>query len=301
MSPIDDNAKRDLGTRPLPIPPDDPAPAQASPVPSAVRAGQLIAAALRDVGRVREVNQDHVFAMTATVPREGSDLLLGLFVVADGMGGHEGGEIASQKAVATAVRHILAELLAPALDGDVGVAIRPLLVAALQDANRAVWDHARMLGSDMGTTCTLALLLGRSLHVAHVGDSRAYLLGPGEMRQLTDDHSAVGRLIELGQLDPQEAREHPLRSHLFRTVGQQPEVAVDLTSTMLADATHLLLASDGLWSLVDDDTMRAVVTSAPTPQAAVEELVARANAAGGDDNISAIVVQLPSQHGGLGA
>lgn len=253
-----------------------------------------MAAALRDVGQVREVNQDHVFAMTATVPREGSDMLLGLFVVADGMGGHDGGEVASQKAVATAVRHVLAELLAPALDGDVGVAIRPLLVAALQDANRAVWDHARMHGSDMGTTCTMALLLGRSLHVAHVGDSRAYLLRSGEIRQLTDDHSAVGRLIELGQLDPQEAREHPLRSHLFRTIGQQPDVAVDLTSSMLGDATHLLLASDGLWSLVEEDAMRAVITTASSPQTAVEELVARANAAGGDDNISAIVVQLPS-------
>jgi PPM family protein phosphatase len=156
-----------------------------------------------------------------------------------------------------------------------------------------VWDYARMVGSDMGTTCTLALLLGHTLHVAHVGDTRAYLIFREEIRQLTDDHSAVGRLIEMGQLDPVDAREHPLRSHLYRTIGQQPEVAVDLTSAPVGAATHILLASDGLWSLVDDQTLRVLVTASATPQAAVEALVARANAEGGDDNISAIVVQLP--------
>lgn len=291
MPETNDRTQRDLGTQPL-SPRDEPASPVLREATPPVQAGQLVVAALRDVGRVREINQDHIFAMTATVPREESDLPFGLFVVADGMGGHEGGEIASQKAVAAAVRYVLAELLAPALDGDVGVALRPMLVAALQEANRAVWDHARMLGSDMGTTCTLALLLGSSLHIAHVGDSRAYVMLPGEIRQLTDDHSAVGRLIDMGQLDPAEAREHPLRSHLYRTIGQQPDVAVDLTSTPLGEATHLLLASDGLWSLVDDAELRETVLVAATPQAAAAELVARANAAGGDDNISAIVVQL---------
>lgn len=284
---------RDMGTRPLEQPaapgtrPLDPGRAPDQPV-----GRQLAAAALRDIGRAREVNQDHVFAMTATLPREDSDLSLGLFVVADGMGGHDGGEVASQKAVAAAVRHVLAELLAPALDGDVRVAIRPMLVAALQEANRAVWEHGRLVGSDMGTTCTLALLLGHTLHIAHVGDTRAYLIAADDMQQLTDDHSAVGRLIELGQLDSEEAREHPLRSQLYRTIGQQPEVAVDLVTAPTGEATHLLLASDGLWSLVDDETLAAVVRGAATPQAACAGLVARANAAGGDDNISAVVVRL---------
>lgn len=289
----DETLPRELGTRPL----EQPAAPGTRPLDpgrvAAQAAGrQLVAAALRDIGRARAVNQDHVFAMTATLPREDSDMALGLFVVADGMGGHDGGEVASQKAVAAAVRHVLAELVAPALEGDVSVALRPMLVAALQEANRAVWDHGRMVGSDMGTTCTLALLLGHTLHIAHVGDTRAYLISADDIQQLTDDHSAVGRLIELGQLAEEEAREHPLRSQLYRSIGQQPEVAVDLVTAPVGEATHLLLASDGLWSLVGDAALAAVVRGAATPQAACAELVARANAAGGDDNISAVVVQL---------
>ncbi|MEN9934335.1 MAG: hypothetical protein RLZZ387_914 [Chloroflexota bacterium] len=298
MPENDDSLRREYGTLPL----REPAPAAQhgtlplDPVQVERRSdgpGQLTFAALRDIGRVREVNQDHVFGLAVTLPREESDLLAGLFIVADGMGGHDGGEVASQKAIAAAVRHVLAELVVPALDGDVSAALRPMLVAAVQEANRAVWDHAQLTGSDMGTTCTIALLLGHTLHIGHVGDTRAYLMSASGAQVLTDDHSAVGRLIELGQLDPSEAREHPLRSQLYRTVGQQPRVAVDLVTEPLGNATHLLLASDGLWSLVEDEELCAVVVGAVTPQAACEELIARANAAGGDDNISAVVVRLP--------
>ncbi|HWQ13878.1 MAG TPA: protein phosphatase 2C domain-containing protein [Roseiflexaceae bacterium] len=303
QEPHDSAASHEPGTRPLREPePADPtgdAPgtkplARAGARDAGGGRGQLVAAALRDIGRVRQVNQDHVFALTATLPREGGDLQMGLFIVADGMGGHEGGEVASRMAISAAVRHVLAELLVPALDESVSAAIRPMIVAAIQEANRAIWEHARAIGSDMGTTCTLALLLGHTLHLGHVGDTRAYLVSPREIRRLTEDHSAVSRLIELGQLDAADAREHPMRSQLYRTVGQQPEVAVDVVTAPQGDATHLLLASDGLWSLVDDESMRAVVIGAATPQAACEELVARANAAGGDDNISAVVVHMSS-------
>jgi PPM family protein phosphatase len=290
--PPSERPEREHGTRPLvePAPPQEVAPPRATPRKTE---GQLAVAALRDIGQARQVNQDHVFALTATLPREGGDIQMGLFIVADGMGGHAGGEIASRMAISAATRHVLADLLVPALDGDVSAAVRSMIVAALQDANRAVWDHARSVGSDMGTTCTLALLLGHTLHLGHVGDTRAYLVSPSAIRQLTDDHSAVGRLIELGQLDPAEAREHPLRSQLYRTVGQMPEVAVDLVTEPLGDATHLLLASDGLWGLVEDPVLQSTILDAATPQAACGALIDLANAAGGDDNISAIVVQLP--------
>jgi PPM family protein phosphatase len=280
-------APRNLGTRPLREPEPPQAGAAAAPA-----SGQIAAAAVRDIGQLRQVNQDHVFALTATLPREGSDMQMGLYIVADGMGGHDGGEVASRMAISAAVRHVLVELMVPALDESVSTAIRPMIVAAVQDANRSIWEHARGMGSDMGTTCTLALLLGHTIYIGHVGDTRAYLISPKEIRRLTDDHSAVGRLIEMGQLDVADAREHPLRSQLYRTVGQTPDVAVDIVSAQQGDATHLLLASDGLWSLVDDEDLRAAVLAAATPQAACEALVARANAAGGDDNISAVVVQL---------
>lgn len=255
---------------------------------------ELVAAALRDIGQVRSVNQDSVFAMTATLPRESSDMQMGLFVVADGMGGHEGGEIASRLAISTVVRHILAELVVPALlDGTIE-ALQSLIVTAVQEANRAIWEQAQTSRSDMGTTCTAALVLGHRLYIAHVGDSRLYLRhADGTFECLTTDHSAVGRLIQVGQLDPSEAREHPLRSQLYRTVGQQPKVQVDATSDQLGDAAHLLLCSDGLWGMLDDGVLCEVLAQALWPHEACRELIARANHAGGEDNIAAVVVALP--------
>lgn len=256
----------------------------------------LAYAAMRDIGRVRAVNQDSVFGMLTTLPRESSDLTVGLFIVADGMGGHHGGEIASRIAVSTIARYLLAELIVPALADESSEALQPLIIAAVQEANRAIWEHAQSLGSDMGTTCTVALLLGRALYMGHVGDTRAYLATPTGMRQLTSDHSTVGRLIQVGQLDPSEAREHPLRSQLYRTVGQMPEVLVDFGYEQVGDATHLLMASDGLWGLLEDELLLDVLQHQQWPQDACSELIARANLAGGDDNISAIVVSLPAAH-----
>ena len=256
----------------------------------------LAAAAQRDIGRVRSINQDSIFAMLTTLPREGSDVTVGLFVVADGMGGHDGGEVASRIAVTTVARAILSELVLPALADNVTEALQPLIITAVQDANRAIWEHAQAVGSDMGTTCTVALLLGHALYIGHVGDSRAYLMSPTTARVLTSDHSAVGRLIDVGQLDPSEARDHPMRSQLYRTVGQHPEVVVDFIYQPIGDATHLLLCSDGLWGLLDDELLLDVLNHSVWPQDACRELIARANLAGGDDNISAVVVTLPAQH-----
>lgn len=254
----------------------------------------LAFAALRDIGRVRSINQDSIFGMLSTLPRESNDLPFGVFVVADGMGGHQGGEVASRLAISTVVQHILAELVVPTLADSSTEALQPLLIEAVQTANRVIWEQAQTLGSDMGTTCTVALMLGHALYLGHVGDSRAYLATPTGLRLLTNDHSTVGRLIQVGQLDASEAREHPLRSQLYRTVGQQPEVLVDFSYQQLGDATHLLLASDGLWGMIDDDILLDVLQHHPWPQDACNELIARANLAGGDDNISAIVVSLPS-------
>ncbi|MBX0328624.1 protein phosphatase 2C domain-containing protein [Oscillochloris sp. ZM17-4] len=253
----------------------------------------LAAMAARDIGRVREINQDSVFAMITTLPREGSDLSVGLFIVADGMGGHQGGEVASRLAIRTVVHQVLSELVLPALDDSMSAALQPLMISAVQAANQAIWDTAQAMGSDMGTTCTAALLVGHGLYIAHVGDSRAYLYEPGGLRQITTDHSTVGRLIQLGQLEPSEAREHPLRNQLYRTVGQQAQVMVDFIYQPLGVGSHLLLCSDGLWGMVDDPALAQALTRSPWPQDACNELIALANLAGGEDNISAVVVSLP--------
>jgi serine/threonine protein phosphatase PrpC len=265
-----------------------------APALTAVRSRQGLAAmAARDIGRVREVNQDSVFAMLTTLPREGGEVPVGLFVVADGMGGHQGGEVASRLAVRTVVHHVLSQLVLPALDDRLAEALQPMLIGAVQAANEAIWDSAQVMGSDMGTTCTAALLVGGSLYLAHVGDSRCYLFEPGGLRQLSTDHSTVGRLIQLGQLDPSEAREHPLRNQLYRTIGQQPQVMVDFAYQTLGQGSHLLLCSDGLWGMVDEALMEQALLRSPWPQDACNELIALANLAGGDDNISAVVVTLP--------
>ncbi|NTU82491.1 MAG: serine/threonine-protein phosphatase [Chloroflexales bacterium] len=268
--------------------------ADSAPALSASRSRQGLAAmAARDIGRVREVNQDSVFAMLTTLPREGGEVAVGLFVVADGMGGHQGGEVASRLAVRTVVHHVLSQLVLPALDERMDEALQPMMIAAVQSANEAIWDAAQVMGTDMGTTCTAVLLVGGSLYLAHVGDSRAYLFEPGGLRQITTDHSTVGRLIQLGQLDPSEAREHPLRNQLYRTVGQQPQVMVDFVYQTVGQGSHLLLCSDGLWGLVNETLMAQALLRSPWPQDACNELIALANLAGGDDNISAVVVTLP--------
>ncbi len=265
-----------------------------APVLSARQSAQgLSAMAARDIGRVRENNQDSVFSMLTTLPRESTDLSVGLFIVADGMGGHQGGEIASRLAVRTVVHQILSQLVLPALDDTMSAALQPLMVSAVQAANQAIWDTAQAMGTDMGTTCTAALLVGHGLYIAHVGDSRAYLYEPGGLRQITNDHSTVGRLIQLGQLNPSEAREHPLRNQLYRTVGQQPQVMVDFIYQPVGVSSHLLLCSDGLWGMVEDPLLAQALGRSPWPQDTCNELIALANLAGGEDNISAVVVSLP--------
>jgi serine/threonine protein phosphatase PrpC len=254
----------------------------------------LAFSALRDIGQVRKINQDSVYAMLTTLPRDAGDQMMGLFIVADGMGGHEGGEVASRLAIRTVAQQILANLVLPSFDNDELESLQDVMVGAVEEANRIIWEQAQHNQSDMGTTCTAILMLGKALFAAHVGDSRAYTLEYGHLEQMTSDHSAVGRLIELGQLDPAEAHEHPLRNQLYRTIGQQAEVEVDFTYQKVGDATHLLLCSDGLWGMLRDEVMCRTIVDSAWPQDACRELIAQANLAGGEDNISAIVVLLPS-------
>lgn len=279
-----DQDQRPGATEPLD---DDTLLRETPPAPPAI-----VAAAMRHIGQIRATNQDSIYTLLSSIPRETGDATLGLFIVADGMGGHEGGEIASRMAVSAVARRIIADLLVPAVEGSINISLQALMVEAVQEANHTIWDQARLTGSDMGTTCTAALLLGRSLYIGHVGDTRAYLIDARGIHQLTSDHSAVGRLIDMGQLDPSEARDHPLRSQLYRTVGQHPEIAVDLVFQPIGDATHLLLASDGLWGCVDDAAMLRIIQTIDSPQRAVRALVDAANRAGGPDNISAVLVRL---------
>jgi|YNPNPStandDraft_1061719.scaffolds.fasta_scaffold00378_17 serine/threonine protein phosphatase PrpC len=245
-----------------------------------------------DVGRVRETNQDQVLASLTFLPTLSGPMPLGIFLVADGMGGHAGGAVASMRAVEVVAAHIFRELLLPVLHGYSPEAIQDALREAVQEANRRILSEAQEAGNDMGTTLTGVLLLGERCYVAHVGDSRLYTYGPEGLRCRTRDHSMVARLLEMGQISEEEARHHPRRNYLYQSVGQQEALEVEVTSFPL-DGSHLLLCSDGLWGTLEDEEIVAVLQSTDDPQEACERLIERANAAGGEDNISVIVVAFP--------
>jgi serine/threonine protein phosphatase PrpC len=147
----------------------------------------------------------------------------------------------------------------------------------------------------MATTCTAALVRGRLASIAHVGDSRAYLLHGDRLAQLTDDHSVVAQLVREGQLSPEEAAVHPGRSVIFRALGTQPDIEVDAVDVSLEADDRLLLCSDGLTGMLGNAEIAAVLREVADTGGAVEALVARANAAGGADNVTAVLVDVRSE------
>lgn len=246
-----------------------------------------------ETGRVRPSNQDHVFGQLTSLPSWNGQLVVGLFVVADGMGGHTGGALASTLAVQVFAVEVLQSLLLPVLRGDPPEAIQDALRAAVLGANRRILEKASLEGNDMGTTLTAGLVLGGRLYVAHVGDSRLYTLDQGGLQRRTRDHSMVARLLELGQITPEQARHHPRKNYLYQSIGQQEEIEAEIESFPLEGCTRVLICSDGLWGMVEDEELANVLNSSNDPQEICEQLVARANAAGGEDNISVVVVAFP--------
>ncbi|MBN1192225.1 MAG: Stp1/IreP family PP2C-type Ser/Thr phosphatase [Coriobacteriia bacterium] len=230
------------------------------------------------VGLVRSGNED---AFLVAPP---------LFAVADGLGGHHAGEVASSTAIDT-----LLEAAPRAADAkSLGRAVRRANTAVIQAAESGLGR------SGMGTTLTAAMVDGTRIAVAHVGDSRAYLLHFGELQQLTQDHSMVADLVRQGQLTAEESRHHPNRSVITRALGSDPNMLVDTFEIEAADGDRLLLATDGLTSMVDDDRIEQALGSEPTPQAAVDALVDSALTAGGHDNITVVVVDIGKASAGNG-
>jgi len=220
-----------------------------------------------------------------------ASLPVGLYVVADGMGGHEVGDVASRRAVEAVAQQAVAEVLAQATLGGPLPDARQWLAAAAQNANRVVHDQRKAAGTDMGTTLVMALLVGSTATVANVGDSRAYLLKDDSIVQITTDHSLVERLVATGQITPEEAVDHPQRNIIYRVIGDKPRVEVDLFEQLLAPAEALLLCSDGLSAMVPDERIWQVWRSSVSPQDACDRLVEAANDAGGEDNITVVIVQ----------
>jgi protein phosphatase len=254
--------------------------------PSGLRVGRAT-----DVGRVRDHNEDAVLTLEISQLGDQAPEPLGLFILADGMGGQQAGELASAMAARVAAHHLTNGILRSYLYNEPRDASqRPLsevLVSAVEAANRAV--HDQVPGG--GSTLTCALVLGRRAYLAHVGDSRAYLWADDHLRQITKDHSLVDRLVELGQISSGEAQTHPQRNVLYRAVGQGEALEVDTYVEPLPERCRLLLCSDGLWGTTSEGQLVQVLGSAPTPQEACDQLIQMANAAGGQDNITAVIVE----------
>lgn len=252
---------------------------------------QLIAACGQSVGRQRELNEDSLLAVTTTLAGNSGSLPFGLYIVADGMGGHQYGEVASNAAVRVVASTILRKFFNSLFDlhpQPPEQPLREILQEAFSEAQRLIQREAP--GS--GTTLTAALVIGQQVTVAHVGDSRAYLLHPGGYNEvITRDHSLVKRLEELGHITSEEAATYPNRNVLYRAVGQGDVLETDIYTFTLNPTDWLMLCSDGLWGVVPDEKIAQIVRDAPALDVACEKLVQAANEAGGPDNISVILVR----------
>lgn len=223
-------------------------------------------AAATDTGGRRSINEDGYFA-------DGS-----VFAVADGMGGHLAGEVASELAIESLKRMG-------------GANPARALLESFRKANKMIFERA---GADedrhgMGTTLTACIVDGRRLHIAHAGDSRLYRLRGGKLKQLTKDHSLVAQMVEKGHLTPEEAASHPQRSVITRALGAEQKIDVDTKTKEMAPGDRYLLATDGLTAVVDEEEVAEVIAAEGELEAATKRLIELANARGGPDNITVVV------------
>ena len=240
-----------------------------------------------DTGQVRDHNEDSILALGEEQSPSGVDALL---VVADGMGGHAAGEVAS----GLTTSNIGKRFTSGEFPSDSGDSIEHELRTLLQDVNSVV--HTAGQDSDkrrMGTTCTLAVIKDKRLYYAHVGDSRVYLFRKGQLNQITDDHSWVEEMVRAGVISREAARTHPSRNMITRAIGLGAEVMVDTGSCALHDGDLIILCSDGLNSMLSDEDIRSVV-EASSHETVCAALIEAANQAGGQDNISVTVAYLGS-------
>lgn len=276
------NTVADGATRPLP------------PLETVVSSSSehLIFGQSTDVGMVRSNNQDSMLSFFSTSRSAESRPDFGLFVVADGMGGHHDGEKASAMSVRTLASNVMSNVYLPLMGNDDGSERPPIsesMVSAVKKANEDVVAAI----PEGGTTLTAVAVIGDLAYVVHVGDSRAYLITDTEIEQITRDHSLVQRLVELDQLTQEETLDHPQRNVLYRALGQSESLEVDTLTRRLPPNSRLLLCSDGLWNQISESEIGEIVRKHADPQEACDKLVALANAHGGADNITAVLLQIP--------
>lgn len=246
------------------------------------------------IGNIRSRNEDSAYMFTSESGGQEPLLPFGLYVVADGMGGHHAGHEASKIVSRLVAQHVLERIYLPMLRNEEGVQGQPqepmseVMLDAIQIANKQIYSPDPK--KDSGTTLTAALVIGRRLYVAHIGDSRAYLLKDEKLKQVTTDHSYVRRLQDAGQLTEEEAAIHPQRNMLYKAVGQGGELEIDTFTQSLPQAGKLMLCSDGLWGLVPDKIAQEILLDSLPLEEMADNLIDLALKAGGHDNISVVLV-----------
>lgn len=252
---------------------------------------QLLVGSAQSVGKQRDHNEDALFCLNIMKSDEKSDTPFGIFIVADGMGGHQHGEVASSSAMRAMSEYLIKKIYSPLMGTRPEALDEPLqeiMEYGINEAQQAVLRNA----PGGGTTITAAIIIDEQLTIAHVGDSRAYLMTPGgQMKAISQDHSLVQRLIDLGQLTEEEAAVHPQRNVLYRALGQMEPFHPDVRTFTFPNNGILLLCSDGLWGVVPESTIFDLVMENESPTIASKKLVDAANEAGGPDNISVIIVK----------
>jgi serine/threonine protein phosphatase PrpC len=262
-------------------------PLRDAPAQALVNTHDLSVGFASDPGHGRDRNEDSSLALQFMLLQQGQPPLpMGLFIVADGMGGHAQGEQASALAVRLAARHIIDQVYLPLLSDDEAAERAPInevLQASMQIAHQAIVHRL----PKAGTTMTLALILGEGVYLAHAGDSRAYLGECGHLHLLTRDHSMAARFLEMGGTTSEEAALQ--RNILYKALGQGAQIQPDILYHDLGPGQYLLLCCDGLWDKVSAEEMIAIIEAAATPGIACQNLIARALEYGGEDNISVIL------------
>ncbi len=245
------------------------------------------------VGIVRDNNEDACFGMqwhSITVDDRPD---FGLFIVADGMGGHLDGERASGVAVQTLAAEMIDSIYVPMLK-DFNAGSSPTILEALVNASEKANQTVMKRVPGGGTTLSAVAIIGNLAYLVHVGDSRAYLVHGDNIEQLTTDHTLVQRLVEMKELTLEEAEYYPQKNVLYRAIGQNEQLKMERLIRTLPPGAQILLCTDGLWDLVEPDMIREVALDASSPQEACDTLVRIANDRGGSDNITVIALKAPS-------
>ncbi len=251
----------------------------------------LIYSVASHIGAVRSNNQDAAYTFFSAARSVDDIPDFGLFLVADGMGGHHDGEKAAALVTRSVSSYVIKHIFLPMISGDSANqgAISESLIKAVEKANADLNSKV----PDGGTTLSGCVVIAGMAHIAHVGDSRIYLIHRNHIEQMTRDHSLVQRLIELDQLTPEEAKEHPQHNVLYRALGQSEAVEVDTLTRRLPPSSRLLICSDGLWNLVPDQELLETVRQSKSPAEACDRLIRLALQRGGQDNITVVLLQMP--------